>query len=210
MLDQELKIQVSALFEGLTSSYIFQISAAPTHPERDNLIHFLTEVAECSPNITVEAENKEGLEFTILKDGIAAPVRFQAIPTGHEFSTLLLLILNLDGKGKNFPDDRLQQRIRALDSDILLESFISLSCTNCPDVVQALNMISILNPKIQHRIIDGALQQEEADKRNIKAVPSVFSNGALLHVGRGSIGELIQKLEERFGSAPVETNTPPA
>ena len=105
-------------------------------------------------------------------------------------------MLNADGKGKNLPDEAIRRRIRALQGDISLQTYVSLTCTNCPDVVQALNIIALLNPHVTHEMVD------------IKGVPPVYANGKLLHVGRGSLGELLQKLEEAFGSAPQEDEAP--
>lgn len=95
-----------------------------------------------------------------------------------------------------------------MQGDISLQTYVSLTCTNCPDVVQALNIIALLNPHVTHEMVDGALNQEEVDALKIQAVPSVYANGKLLHVGRGSLGELLQKLEEAFGSAPQEDEAP--
>jgi alkyl hydroperoxide reductase subunit F len=106
----------------------------------------------------------------------------------------------MDGIGRNIPDDLIRSRIQGLKGKINLQSYISLSCTNCPDVVQALNVISILNKNISHEIIDGAINQKEVGQLNIQAVPSVYANGELLHVGRSGLGELLSKLEERFGT----------
>ena len=134
-------------------------------------------------------------------------IKFRGIPGGHEFTSLLLAVLNADGKG-NLPDEAIRRRIRALQGDISLQTYVSLTCTNCPDVVQALNIIALLNPHVTHEMVDGALNQEEVDALKIQAVPSVYANGKLLHVGRGSLGELLQKLEEAFGSAPQEDEAP--
>ncbi|MBO5830147.1 MAG: alkyl hydroperoxide reductase subunit F, partial [Alistipes sp.] len=101
---------------------------------------------------------------------------------------------------KNLPDEGIARRVRALQGDIKLQTYISLSCTNCPDVVQTLNIFALLNPNIRHEMVDGALFQDEVDKRGVQAVPSVFADGELLHVGRGSMGELLEKLEQKYPS----------
>ena len=98
---------------------------------------------------------------------------------------MLLAILNLDGKGKNFPDEAVCNRVKALKGPIHLVTYVSLTCTNCPDVVQALNAMTTLNPAITHEMVDGALYQDEVDALKIQGVPSVFADGKLLHVGRG-------------------------
>ena len=117
-------------------------------------------------------------------------------------------MLNADGKGKNIPDEAIRRRIQALEGPVSLQTYVSLTCTNCPDVVQALNVIALLNGQITHEMIDGALFQEEVDALKIQGVPSVYANGKLLHVGRGTLGELLQKLEDVFGTAPLAEAEP--
>ena len=95
-----------------------------------------------------------------------------------------------------------------MQGPIRLQTYVSLTCTNCPDIVQALNVVALLNPHITHDTIDGAVFQEEADTLKIQAVPSVYANGKQLHVGRGSLGELLKKLEDTFGSLPQDNAAP--
>lgn len=111
-------------------------------------------------------------------------------------------------EGENLPDEAISRRIQALKGPISLQTYVSLTCTNCPDVVQALNIMALLNGQVTHEMIDGALFQEEVDALKIQGVPSVYANGKLLHVGRGTLGELLQKLEEMFGSEPVGNAEP--
>ena len=144
----------------------------------------------------------------MLKNGKETGVKFRGIPNGHEFTSLLLAVLNADGKGKNLPDEAISRRIQALKGPISLQTYVSLTCTNCPDVVQALNIMALLNGQVTHEMIDGALFQEEVDALKIQGVPSVYANGKLLHVGRGTLGELLQKLEEMCGSEPVGNAEP--
>ena len=201
MLDQNIIQQVTGIFADLKNEYTFKIQTSENHSKRKELITLLEEVASCSSKIKVEAETQEGFSFEILKNNQASSIVFKAIPTGHEFSSLLAAILNLDGIGKNLPDKTLTQRIKNLNGKIVIKSYISLSCTNCPEVVKALNVMSILNPNIRHEIIDGALHQEEIEQLNIQAVPTIYTNGKVLHIGRSSLGELLVKLEKQVGSA---------
>ncbi len=200
MLEQAIKSQVTDLFKNLKHHYTFKVKVAPTHPQKDELLDLLNEVASCSEKVSSQISDGNGLEFTILKDGNDSAVTFKAVPTGHEFTTLLLAILNQDGIGKNLPDELFTQRIQNLKGKIELKSYISLTCTNCPDVVQALNIMAFLNPDISHQIIDGGINKEEVEALAIQAVPSVYVNGQQLHVGRSSMGELLGKLEEQLGS----------
>lgn len=203
MLQTSIKNQVVDLFASLKNQYSFQIKVSNSHANKKELIDLLEDVADCSDKLQVEIEESEGLAFTILKNGEASNVTFKAVPNGHEFTSLLLAVLNLDGIGKNLPDETLSQRIKNISKKVEVKSFISLSCTNCPDVVQTLNIMAFLNPNISHEIIDGAINKEEAERLNIQAVPSIYVNGELLHVGRSSLGELLAKIEDLVGVEPL-------
>lgn len=200
-LDKALKDQVKGIFASLKNNYTFHVHAASNHASRAELLDLLHEVADCSDKITVKETEGEGLSFAIEKNGQAAPFEFRAIPNGHEFTTLLLAVLNQDGIGKNLPDEAMLQRISGIQQPIHLKSYISLSCTNCPDVVQALNILSIYNPNIRHEIIDGGINKDEVEALNIQAVPTVYADGKQLHVGRSSLGELLGKIEDLAGTS---------
>ena len=200
MLDQSLLEQVKTVFASLQNNYTLEVTASNSHPSKVELVTLLEEVASCSDKISTTVIEGENLSFKILKNGVATSILFRAVPTGHEFTSLLLAILNADGIGKNLPDEVITAKIKALAGNITVNSYISLSCTNCPDVVQALNIISLINPNITHQIIDGSINQDEVEKLNIQAVPAVYVNDKVLHVGRSSLGELLTKLEEVAGS----------
>jgi alkyl hydroperoxide reductase subunit F len=204
MLDPSIQQQLVSIFSGLQSEYIFQIVVRPDHPRRNELTGLLEEVAASSGKFRCVVNDGNDFSFTILRDGVPSSIHFRAVPTGHEFTTLLLAILNMEGKGKNLPDEAITRQIRSLKGPVLIQSYISLTCTNCPDVVQSINVMAILNPEIRHEVIDGALFQQEAASRNIQAVPSVFVNGELLHVGRAELGELLAKIIEKTGANVAE------
>ena len=210
MLETSILDQVRGIFQQLEARYIFHIIYHPKHEQAEELIGFLKDVASCSDKLScrLTETDEPKLEFTLLKEDKETGIKFRAIPTGHEFTSLLLAVLNADGKGKNLPDEAIGRRIRALHGPIHLQTYVSLTCTNCPDIVQALNIMALLNPQVTHEMIDGAIFQDEADALKIQAVPSVYANGKQLHVGRGSLGELLQKLEEIFGSLPQEGAAP--
>lgn len=204
MLDSALKDQVRGIFQTLEGRYTFHITCHPRHESAPELTELLRDVADCSDNLSCQITETEEpkLEFSLLKEGQDTGVKFRGIPNGHEFTSLLLAVLNADGKGKNLPDEAINRRIQGVKGPVSLQTYVSLTCTNCPDVVQALNIIALLNGQITHEMIDGALFREEVDALKIQGVPSVYANGKLLHVGRGTLGELLQKLEEMFGSEP--------
>jgi alkyl hydroperoxide reductase subunit F len=205
MLDIELKEQVESIFSTLSSSYLFDIYVSDTHESKDELIELLSDTASCSEKIDYRINNGDGLEFYIVKDGKKTNMKFRMVPNGHEFSTLLLAILNCDGKGKNIPDDFIQNRIKSIKGSVNIITYVSLTCTNCPDVVQALNLMSIINPNISHEIVDGSINEIEVEELNIQGVPAVFGDSELIHSGRAGLGELLDKLENKYGIESVVT-----
>ncbi|MDR1683514.1 MAG: alkyl hydroperoxide reductase subunit F [Candidatus Symbiothrix sp.] len=209
MLDAALKQQLKSIFANLEADFTLDITASIELESRNELIELLSETADSSEKISYRINESDSFGFGLLKNDKFTGIRFRAVPNGHEFSSLILAILNADGKGKNIPDEAIVRRVKALKGEIRLTTYVSLTCTNCPDVVQSLNLMALLNENITHETVDGALYQEEADALNIQAVPSVFANGKLLHVGRAGFGELLEKLEAHFGSEqqPAEAET---
>ncbi len=208
MLDNSILQQVTEIFRNLEADYTFRISYAPLREESSQLIEFLTDFAGTSPRLSVEKQETDGnaLSFILLKNGEPTGITFRGIPNGHEFTSLLLAILNADGKGKNLPDEGIASRIRSLKGDIRLQTYVSLTCTNCPDIVQTLNIFALLNPNIRHEMVDGALFQSEVERLGVQAVPAVFAGEKMLHVGRGSLGELLEKLEAVYQSSRETEN----
>jgi alkyl hydroperoxide reductase subunit F len=200
MLDNALKEQVKSIFENLSSSYMFDVYVADGHESRTELLELLEDTASCSEKLQVRSNKGDGLEFYLLKDGVKTGVKFRLVPNGHEFSTLLLAVLNCDGKGKNIPDEFIQNRVKALKGNIHITTYVSLTCTNCPDVAQTFNLMSFISPDIKHEVVDGAIYQDEVNALKIQGVPAVFADGELIHTGKAGFGELLDKLEARYGS----------
>ena len=183
MLETNILDQVRSVFQHLEARYTFHITYNPKQEQAQELIGFLNDVASCSGQLSCQLTEtgEPELEFTLLKENKETGIKFRAIPGGHEFTSLLLAVLNADGKGKNLPDEAISRRIKALKGPIHLQTYVSLTCTNCPDIVQALNIMALLNPQITHDTIDGAIFQEEADTLKIQAVPSVYAL-SLIHI----------------------------
>lgn len=200
MLDTSLLAQLRGIFSELKNDYTFDISVSENHPNRGQLLELLNDVVSVSDRLSLKENPGEALVFDILKNGEKTGIRFRAVPNGHEFTSLLLAILNADGKGKNLPDEFVTKKLKSLKGDIHLTTYMSLTCTNCPDVVQALNAMAVLNPRINHEAVDGAIYKEEAEALDLQGVPAVYADGELLHVGRGSFGELLSKLEAHYGT----------
>ena len=200
MLDISLKEQVKTIFQNLSSFFTLDIYVNKSNESREELIELISDLASCSDKIDYKINSGENLEFYILKNGVKTGIKFRAVPNGHEFSTLLLAILNCDGKGKNFPDNFIQDRVKNLNGRIKLKTYISLTCTNCPDVVQNLNLMTIINPNLSHEIIDGAINQEEVNELKVQGVPAVFADEKFIHSGKADFGELLDKLESKYGT----------
>lgn len=201
-LDKNLLEQVSQIFASLSHEYIFRLDCNSQSDTGKEMIEFFTEFSAASPKIGVEVNNvnSDKAVASLVHDGVPTGISFRCIPGGHEFTSLLLAVLNADGKGKTLPDDVLAARIRRLKGEISLTTYVSLECTNCPDVVQALNQMALFNDRVQSETVDGNLAQSEAEALGVKSVPTVYANGEQVWVGKGSLGEILDRLEERFGS----------
>lgn len=199
MLDADLAEQLKSVFGSLSSDIV--LSVAPGGHERQaELRELLDGLAATSPRIAVveSGHHSPVPRFALLKDGAPTGVVFRGIPGGHEFTSLVLAILNADGKGK-LPDAGVLARIKALRGPVRLRTFVSLECTNCPDVVQALNLMSLVHDDFQHEMWDGALAPEEVERLRIQGVPAVFDGDALIHVGKADLAGLLETLEEKLG-----------
>lgn len=203
MLDPSIINQLKSIFADINGSYLLDAYVESNHPSGEELAEFLSGFASASEHLSYRIQEGEGLHFNIVRNGTPTGIKFRGIPNGHEFTSLLLAILNSDGKGKNLPDAFIAGRIKALKGPICLSTYVSLTCTNCPDVVQTLNIMSILNSGISHEMVDGGMFEEEVEALKIQAVPTVYAGGDILHVGRGELGILLDKLEQKYGSDPA-------
>lgn len=199
MLEQEIKDQLTQVFGGLESEIAFALSAS-NHEAQEELRTLLQDVAAASPKTSVVESDKasDGVRFEVLKNGAPVGIAFRGVPGGHEFTSLIVAVLNSDGKGR-LPDAGLQSRVRAVRGPVHLRTFISLSCTNCPDVVQALNQMALFHPDFSHEMVDGGLHQDEVQRLGIQGVPAVFAGDKLIHVGKAGFADLLEALENHFG-----------
>jgi len=195
MLEASLAGQLKSLLERLTLP-IELVSSLDDGPKSTELAELLTEIAAMSDKVTYERRDDDARRpsFAVRRVGTDIEVRFAGIPLGHEFTSLALALLQVGGYPSKEPEE-LQQQVRDLDGELHFETYFSLSCQNCPDVVQALNLMCVLNPRIKHVAIDGALFQDEVDGRQVMAVPTVYLNGELFDSGRMSLEQIIGKLD---------------
>lgn len=206
LIEDELKKQLRPILDELSSNFELDIQVHPLHPQRDELIELMEEFTTLSPKLNFRAREGDDLLFRVLKDGRDLGITFKSVPGEYEFSSLLMLLLNADGKGKNLPDAETTARIKALPTPLALRTFMLLTCPNCPDVVQALNMLTIAHGGATHEILDTVTHEFEADRADVQAVPAVFVNGSPLHVGRTGLEVLLDKLE-LYTTACAEANS---
>lgn len=203
MLDVEIKKQLDEYLQLLENPITITASVG-SDPLSPRMLNFLEELASMSPKITLLQETLDRSP-SFLVDGPEGKsgIQFAGIPMGHEFNSLVLALVQASGRPPKIEDSQIQE-IKAIKGEYHFETFISLTCHNCPDIVQALNTMSILNPGISHTMIDGAAYRQEAKDRDIMNVPTVFLNGEVFGVGRMSLEDILAKLGTAKG--PEEYN----
>jgi alkyl hydroperoxide reductase subunit F len=196
MLDTNLKAQLAAYLQRITKPVELVASLDDT-PASAKLRELLADIASASPLVSV-VETTGGPyrspSFSVSAPGESPRVRFAGLPMGHEFTSLVLALLQAGGYPPKVEESVLKQ-VRALDMDLDFEIYVSLTCHNCPDVVQALNLMAIQNPRIKATMIDGAIFQDEVAERQVMAVPTVFLNGTHFGQGRMTLEEILAKVD---------------
>jgi alkyl hydroperoxide reductase subunit F len=196
MLDEATKAQLKSYLERATQP--IEIVASLDDSEASGEVQsLLRDVAQASPLVKLtesrdDAERKPS--FSINRPGENHGPRFAGLPLGHEFTSLILALLQIGGYPPKVEQEVLDQ-IRALDGDFEFEIYVSLTCHNCPDVVQALNLMAVQNPRIRATMIEGGTFQDEVKQRQIMAVPTVFLNGTEFGQGRMSLEEILAKID---------------
>ena len=196
MLDSALSTQLKTHLERLTLP-IELVASLDDSATSMQLRELLTEIATLSPMITTTFDGSDTRRpsFVIRRlAGGTGEVRFAGIPLGHEFTSLVLALLHVGGHPSKATQDVIEH-VQTLPGELHFETYFSLTCQNCPDVVQALNLMAVLNPNVHHTAIDGALFQSEVDAREVMAVPTVFLNGAVFGQGRMNLEQIAAKLD---------------
>ncbi len=205
MLDTTLKTQLQT-YMGMISQPIEIVACLDDGAKSRELRELLQEIQQMSAKISFTERNDEAHRkpsFSINRPEGDVSLRFAGIPLGHEFTSLVLALLQTGGHPIKLEPDVIEQ-IRNLEGDYEFETYFSLSCQNCPDVVQALNTMAIINPRIRHTSIDGALFQDEVDARQIMSVPSMYLNGEVFAQGRSSVEEILARLDTGASSRKAE------
>ena len=195
MLDTNLKAQLGAYLERVKLP--FEITASLDDSAAAQEMHgLLQDIVSLSDKITLKTDGTDARKpsFALNRIGEAPRIRFAAIPMGHEFTSLVLALLQVGGHPPKIEAELIEQ-IKNLDADFRFETYMSLTCHNCPDVVQALNLMAVLNPRITSVVIDGGLYQKEVEERQVLAVPMVFLNGEHFGQGRMDVEEIVKKLD---------------
>ncbi len=195
MLDSTIQAQLKAYLDRLQHP-IELVASLDDRPASAEMRELLTEIAALNDKVSARFDGADARRpsFQITRAGADMGVRFAAIPMGHEFTSLVLALLQAGGHPPKVEPEVIEQ-IRALDADMVFETYMSLTCHNCPDVVQALNLMAVLNPRIRHVAVDGGLFQAEVDERQIMAVPSVYLNGQPFGSGRMELAEILAKVD---------------
>jgi len=196
MLDDTLKAQLGAYLERVQQPFEIVASLSDSENSKEMLDLLQTITGLRSDKITLKTDGQDARRpsFTLQRAGSDTALRFAGLPLGHEFTSLVLALLWTGGHPPKVEQDEIDQ-VKALDGDFNFEVYMSLSCHNCPDVVQALSLMAILNPKVKTTVIEGGAFQEEVEKREIMAVPMVFLNGQVFGSGRMELAEIVAKLD---------------
>ena len=193
ILDADIKTQLSQYLQLMENDILLKVSAGDDNVSKD-MLALVDELATMSSKITVEkVELERTPSFSVNRPGEDTGVVFAGIPLGHEFTSLVLALLQVSGRAPKV-EQKLIDQIKNIQGEYHFESYISLSCHNCPDVVQALNVMSVLNSGITHTMIDGAAFKEEVESKDIMAVPTVYLNGESFGSGRMTLEEILAKM----------------
>ncbi|CAH0118674.1 MULTISPECIES: alkyl hydroperoxide reductase subunit F [unclassified Paenibacillus] len=206
-LDADIKAQLAQYLQLMENDVVLKVSAESDAVSID-MLALVDEIAGMSSKITVEKTRLPRTpSFSVNRTGEDTGVTFAGIPLGHEFTSLVLALLQVSGRAPKVEQDVIDQ-IKNIRGEYHFESYISLTCQNCPDVVQALNLMSILNPGITHTMIDGAAFKEEAESKNIMAVPTVLLDGEFFSSGRMSLEEILAKLGDAPDASEFDNKDP--
>ena len=207
ILDKEIKAQLAQYLQLMEGDVLLKVSAGSDDVSRD-MLDLVDELVNMSSHIKVEkTELQRTPSFSVNRVGEDTGITFAGVPLGHEFTSLVLALLQVSGRAPKV-DQKLIDQVKNIKGEYHFESYISLTCHNCPDVVQALNIMSTLNPGITHTMIDGAAFKEEVESKDIMAVPTVFLNGESFGSGRMTLEEIIAKMGSGSDASELSDKEP--
>ena len=196
MLDAQLKTQLAAYLERVTQPFelVASLDESETSAQMRELLTTIQSLRSDKITLREDGNDARKPSFTLQRQGSDSSLRFAGLPLGHEFTSLVLALLWTGGHPPKEEQDLLDQ-IKAIEGDFNFEVYMSLGCHNCPDVVQALSLMAILNPHIKTTVIEGGAFRQEVEAREIMAVPMVYLNGEVFGAGRMQLGEIVAKLD---------------
>lgn len=211
LLDTEIKSQLNEYFKLFEGEVLIKVSAGSDKVSKD-IVALVEELAALSDKIRVEeAKLPRTPSFSLHRvnedSSSHGGITFAGLPLGHEFTSLVLALLQVSGRPPKI-DGEIAKQIIGIKEELNFETYISLSCQNCPEVVQALNIMSVLNPNISHTMIDGSAYREEVESKDILAVPTIYLNGEFFASGRMSVEEILTKLDISPDKSQYEDKEP--
>jgi alkyl hydroperoxide reductase subunit F len=207
IIDGEIRSQLNDYLKLMEGDVKITLSVGEDEHSKD-MSALVDEIATMSEKIKVEGGVLERTpSFTVDKPNLETGIVFSGVPLGHEFSSLVLALLQVSGRAPKVEPSSIE-RIKAIKGQHRFETYVSLTCHNCPEVVQALNLMSLINPEIQHTMIDGGVFREEVEQKEIMGVPAVFLNGEFFGGGRLSLEEILDKLGEVIDPAVFSEKEP--
>jgi len=207
MLEADIKAQLEQYLQMMEGDIVLKVSAGDDDISKD-MLALVQELASMSSRISVEhTELTRTPSFSVNRPGEETGIIFAGIPLGHEFTSLVLALLQVSGRAPKV-DQSVIDQIKSVKGEHHFETYVSLSCHNCPDVVQALNIMSVLNPNITHTMIDGAAFKEEVERKNVMAVPAVYLNAEFFNGGRTTLEEILSKIVEGTGADELSDKDP--
>lgn len=197
-LDADIKQQLTQYLQLLESDVVITVSVDSSSASSD-MLGFLNEIVSMSPRLKLEQRNL----VRTPSFRVGSRVTFAGIPMGHEFTSFIMALLQVSGRKPKI-DDKVIDQIKSIKGSYDFVTYVSLSCHNCPDVVQALNIMSVLNQNITHTMVDGGVFQKEVEDNNIMAVPSVYMNGNMFGAGRMMIEEILAKMGSKTDASAID------
>src|SRR5690625_476371 len=193
MLDAELKAQLAQYLDMMEGDVLIKLSVGTDEKSKD-MEKFIDEIAPMSDRITVERETLERTpSFSLSRSDEDTGIVFAGVPLGHEFTSFVLALLHTSGRAPKV-DDKVAEQVKEIEDTLHFETYVSLTCQVCPEVVQALNTMAVLNPNVSHTMIDGSVFKSEVESKNIMAVPSVYLNGEPFNNGLMTLPEVLNLL----------------
>ena len=206
-LDQEIKNQLIPYLDYIEQNVVLRVSAGADEISKQ-MLGFLNEIAKLSDKISVEEASLERTpSFAVDRAKETSGIVFAGLPLGHEFTSFVMALVQVSGRKPRI-EDKLIEQIRLIKQKLTFTTYVSLSCHNCPEVVQALNIMAVLNPNISHTMVEGGSFREEVESKGIMAVPAVYLNGEEFGSGRMTIEQILSKLGKAVDASELNNKAP--